>query len=311
MNLTLRQLRAFVEVARRKGFTPAARHLHLTQSALSVLMRELEAQLGARLVDRTTRSVELTEAGREFLPHAERLLADLDLAVTGVQDLLAKRHGRVTISASPLLAGALLPRAIANFGVEHPGITVNLLDVLTQQILRHVRSGEADLGVGTFLNTEPDVQLHALFEDKLVLVMPHALPLAKARRVIWRDLADLPLIAMSQASAFRSLVDRTLHQAGVEFRPRFEVGYMGTAIGLVEAGLGVCVLPAYATTLANSSMACYRTIEEPVVTREVSLVTRAGRSLSPAAQAFADFLRAWARSAIPAPAPAKPSARRR
>lgn len=291
MNLTLRQFRAVVEVARRQGFTQAARHLHLTQSALSLLVRDLETQLGVRVFDRTTRSVELTEAGKEFLRSAERILADIDQAVAGVQDLVAKRRGRVTVAAPPLLAGSLLPPVVARFRAVHPGVTVQIADVLTQPILRAVRSGEADLGVGTFLESEPEVQLTTLFEDRLVLVVPRGSRLASAERVTWRDLAGLPLISMSHASAFRFLVDSALDRAGVQFRPAFEVGYMGTAIGLVEAGLGVSVLPAYATSLVSGRRAEHRVIE-PVVTRAVSLALREDRSLSPAAQAFIDFLRA-------------------
>ena len=103
-NITLRQLRAFVEVVRSAGFTAAARKLHLTQSATSLLVRELETQVGLQLIDRTTRQVALTEAGQEFLERAERILMDVDLAVANAQDLVHKRRGRVSIATSPLLA---------------------------------------------------------------------------------------------------------------------------------------------------------------------------------------------------------------
>lgn len=290
MNVTLRQLRAFAEVARRRSFTSAARHLHLTQSALSHLMRELETQLGTRLIDRDTRNLSLTAAGVELLQSAERILGEVDQTVSGLRDLVAKRRGRVTVAAPPVLAASILPAAMARFKAAHPAVTLRLLDVLTGQILEAVRSGEADFGVGTFRTSEPEVQLDTLYEDRLVAVLPAASPLARRRRLAWKDLHDAPLVMMSSASTFHYLVDRAASQAGLPAAPAYEVGYMGTAIALVEAGLGIAALPAYARSMIDSRKAVVRPIDSPV-TREISIVTRAGRSLSPAAQQFASVLR--------------------
>jgi DNA-binding transcriptional LysR family regulator len=291
MNITLRQLRAFVEVARRRSFTGAARHLHLTQSGLSHLMRELEAQLGTRLLDRNSRSLSVTTAGMELLRDADRILGDVDHTLAGLRDLVARKRGRVTVAAPPVLAASLIPAAMARFKAAHPGITVRLLDLLTAGILEAVRSGEADLGVGTFHQSEPEVQLDALYEDRLVAVVPAASALARRRRLAWKDLRGAPLIMMTNASTFHYIVDRALSHAGEPVTPAYEVGYMGTAIGLVEAGLGIAVLPAYARSMCDAKTAVVQPLESPAVTREVSIVIRAGRSLSPAAEAFAAVLR--------------------
>ncbi len=295
MSITLRQLRAFVEVARRRSFTSGARHLHLTQSALSHLIRELEGQLGVRLLDRNTRNLALTTAGADLLQSADRILADVDHAVAGLHDLVAKRRGRVTVAAPPVLAASLIPAAMARFAAAHPAVEVRLLDVLTGEILLAVRSGEADLGVGTFRKSEPEVQLDPLYEDRLVAVLPAGSPLARKRRLAWKDLRDARLVMMTNASAFHYIVDRAASQAGIQAAPAYEVGYMGTAIGLVEAGLGVAILPAYARSMIDSKKALVRPINAPIVTREVSIVTRLGRSFSPAAEAFAAVLRATCR----------------
>jgi DNA-binding transcriptional LysR family regulator len=113
MNLTLRQLRAFAAVAETGSFTAAAQQLHLTQSALSVLVRELEREMGVQLLDRHTRRVQLTEAGREFLPSVHRLLGDLTTAVAGVTDLRDKKKGVLRLAAPQLMACTLMPRVIA------------------------------------------------------------------------------------------------------------------------------------------------------------------------------------------------------
>lgn len=293
MNVTLRQLRAFVEVVRSGGFTAAARKLHLTQSAASLLVRELEAHLGLQLVDRTTRRISVTDAGSEFLLSAERILSDVDQAIANTQDLVQKRRGRITIATTPLLAATFLPDVIAQFQNAHPAVTVRLADLPAEQIVRLVQSGDVDFGIGVFPHSDAELQRVPLLRHRLGVMVPSTWPLAKRRRnLTWADLADQPMIAMSHSSGFRTLIDPLLHQAGVAVKPRFEVGYLGTAIGLAEAGLGITVVPAYVGLLLRSSRVRFRVLYDPVVNREVELVIRSGRSLSPGAVAFRDCLAA-------------------
>ncbi|MBU6256811.1 MAG: LysR family transcriptional regulator [Burkholderiales bacterium] len=290
-NITLRQLRAFVEVAHSGGFTAASTKLHLTQSATSLLVRELESQLGIQMLDRTTRQTSLTAAGEEFLLAAERVLADLSLAVLNAQDLVQRRRGRVTVGATPLLAGALLPKTIARFQETHPGITVRLIDLPTEQILRHVKSGDIDIGFGVFPGADPELQRVEMLRHRLGAMVPSAWPLAKrSRNLVWADLAEQPFIAMSHATGFRALVDPFLHQAGVALKPKFEVNQLGTAVGLAEAGLGITVVPAYVAALLRSNDVRFRVLHDPIVYRHVELVSRAGKSLSPGAQDFCDCI---------------------
>lgn len=291
MNLTLRQLRAFVQVARQGSFTSAARQLHLTQSAISALVRELERQLGLVVLDRTTRRVTLTEPGSQLLLLAERVLSDVDTAVTEAKGLLDKSRGRVVVAASPLAAATLLPDIIARFARKHPKVKVELHDMLTDQILHHVRGGTSDFGIGTFEKSHTELELSTLYEDVLGVIMPAKSPLARKRPLRWRDLAGQPMVALARTSAFRPLIDSVIVNQSVSVEaPRFEVGYMGTAVALVEAGLGISVLPARAASLIKSSSTCFRRLTAPVVSRPVTLVTRAGRTLSPAAAAFVEFL---------------------
>ena len=134
-NLTLRQLRAFAAVAEQGSFTAAAARLHLTQSALSVLVRELERELGARLFDRHTRRVLLTEAGRELLPYATRVLADLEQAASSVAGLSDKSRGWLRLAMPQLMASTLGARAIAAFHRQHPGIAIELHDTPPDQLV--------------------------------------------------------------------------------------------------------------------------------------------------------------------------------
>ena len=293
MNVTLRQMRAFVEVVRSGGFTAAAPKLHLTQSATSLLVRELETQLGLQLVDRTTRQIAVTDAGSEFLRSAERILADVDQAIASTQDLMLRRRGRVTIATTPLLASTFVPSVIAEFQQLYPGITVHMADLPTEQIIRHVQAGDADVGLGVFHSIDSELEALPMLKHRLGAMVPSAWPLAKRRSELsWADLAEQPMIALSHGSGFRALIDPLLHQAGIAVQPRFEVAQIGSAVGLAEAGLGIAVVPAYVGQLLKSSRVRFRVLHKPVVYRQIELIVRAGRSLSPGAAAFKDCLSA-------------------
>ncbi len=296
MNITLRQLQAFKTVAEFGSFTRAAERLKVAQPALSLSIRELERELSLRLFDRTTRRVELTGAGREFLQSADKLLADLEQAVRNAQDLSERKRGRIVVAAPPLLAAMIAPAAIAEYNTAFPGIDVGLIDARNDQILEKLRSGEADCAIGTFDDREDGIRREVLAQDVLTLFCPPSSPLAKLKRVRWRDLRDHRLIMLTRDSNVRALVDRALGEIGG--KPLYEVSQMTTAIMLAEAGLGPTVLPSYIWSFARDRNIMSRPLVEPQVNRPISLIYAESRSLSPAAEAFAKVLRAHARASI-------------
>jgi DNA-binding transcriptional LysR family regulator len=290
MNVTLRQLRAFVLVGRLGNFTRAAQAMHVTQSALSLLVRELESAMNTRLLDRTTRAVSLTAAGSEFFTGAQRILSELEGVIAGVDKLVAKERGSVVIAAPLVLSSTFLPPVLAAFRTLYPGIELVLKDTLPMQVLPLVRSGAADLGIGTFSATEVDLERVLLFTEAMVAVFPASHPFASLRRLTWADLASAPILALRSGSVFRDLAEAGFSAVGLTLQPAFEADYAGSLIGLVAAGLGVAILPGYATSLTDKSRIKWRRLEKPVVEREVLLVRKMGSSASPAAQAFVDFL---------------------
>src|SRR3954468_9783590 len=147
MNLSTRQLRAFVALAEQRSFTRAAVLTHLSQPAFSALIRALEDTLGQRLFDRSTRHVEVTAEGREFEASARRVLAEFDGAVAGARDLAARRRGRVSIALLPSLAAGWLPAVLAEFRAAHPGIDLDVADVLSEACIEQVRNGKADFAI--------------------------------------------------------------------------------------------------------------------------------------------------------------------
>jgi DNA-binding transcriptional LysR family regulator len=302
MNVTLRQLRAFVLVARLGNFTRAAQAMHLTQSALSLLVRELESAIETRLFDRTTRTVALTAAGSDFFPRAERILAELESAIAGVDKLVARERGRVVVAAPLVLSSTYLPPILAAFGAQYPGIEVVLQDTLPNQVLPLVRGGAADIGIGTFASDEADIQRTLLFSEAMAAAFPAAHAFSRLKKLSWTDLAQEPVLALSRGSVFRDLTEAGFAAAGLMLKPAREANYAGSLIGMVDAGLGVAVLPGYAVKLADPARIGWRRIENPSIDREVSLVRRAGVSLSHAAQGFVDFIVATPGAQQPAPA---------
>ena len=292
MNVTLRQLRAFVLVARLGSFTRAAQAMHVTQSALSLLVRELEGAVNTRLFDRTTRAVALTAAGSEFFPQAQRILSELESALAGVDKFLAKERGSVTVAAPLVLSSAYLPPMLAAFRAKYPGIQVILQDTLPTQVLPEVSSGQADVGIGTFAANEAELERTLLFTEAMVAVFPAGHPFSSKKRLTWADLAAQPVLVLRRGSVFRDLTEAGFASAGIALLPTMEANYAGSLIGMVDAGLGVAILPGYAAKLTDKSRIQWLRLEKPVIDREVSLVHRAAASLSPAAQAFAEFITA-------------------
>jgi DNA-binding transcriptional LysR family regulator len=296
MNVTLKQVRAFLEVAKLNSFTRASERLNATQSSLSVLIRELEAELETRLLDRTTRKVEITEAGREFLPFAERLLGVLEQGVEATREIVARHRGRVSVAASPLAAAALLPRVIAEFQVRYPGINVVLEEFPPGQVSSRVANSLCDCAVGVFDTRDDGLTIVPVFQERLMLICPRKHPLSLKREVKWTDLQDYPLIAVSSESAARRRLDRLFATAGVSIQPTFEVRNMITTLGLVDAKIGVAIWPSWASSLARSFDVEVRPLVRPKAVHILSVVTPKGRIVSAAAEAFIDTLKDYMRS---------------
>ncbi len=283
MNVSFRQLHAFVLIAESSSFTRTAELLHLSQPALSYTIRKLEDSLGLQLLARNTRVVELTPAGRHFLAQARRMLRDMEDAVRDARETLALTRGSIRLGALPTAAASFLPPAIAAFAQLHPGIEIQLRDGRAGEILGWLQSGEVEAGItsspaeGLSLNFEP------LLDDNLVLLVQED---AK-RHSQWQR---LPYIALTPDTSIRPLADAALRHLGMQPTPDWEVAHMSSVVALVREGMGFSLLPASCASVFNIERCTTVPIEQPA-RRSIGLLETRPLSRSPSLSAFLAFLR--------------------
>lgn len=290
MNVTLRQLRAFVAVSQTGSFTDAATSLHITQSALSGLIKELEQTLGVQIVHRTTRKVQLSSMGKEFLPLSARILEDLDSALQAIADLKELRTGVIRVAVPQLMACTLMAETMGAFANAFPRLDVRLTDCDVENVLPKVQSGEVDFGIGPERPNLQDISARRLFDMPFMAVFPPGHPLERLRRPTWADLLGYPVISLKGAYAQMLRTELQAEVGGPGYAPHKEVSFMTTALSMVSAGQGVTVCLPYARSLTTLYGLGVRPLSRPTVRRQFYLLTRMDRMLSPAAQVFADFL---------------------
>jgi len=288
--VTLRQLRAFLALGRTGSFTLAAESLYITQSALSGLIKELEQTLGARLVDRSTRRVYLTEIGERIHPLIDGVLHDLDGVLKQAVDQRDMKTGQVRVAVSQLLASTLMPELIAAFQAEHPRINVRLVDTPVEAVMARVFAGEVEIGIGPEREPNSDISAVRLFEGPFMAVAPIDHPLAQRSRLRWVDLTAYPVISLQGQFTDRLIQDLRVAAPDLAFAPSSEVSYMSTVLSMVKAGLGVGICIPYAASLVDAYGLRMIPLIAPTIYRNFEVFVRRARTLSPAAQRFLDFI---------------------
>lgn len=286
MNITLRQLRAFVAVVQTGSFTQAAEALHVTQSALSGLVKEMEQLLGVKVLSRSTRRVVLTEVGRSFYPMAVKLLQDLDGALSDIAEAKALKKGVVRVAAPQLMSCTFLPDIIADFSHRYPDVQVQLSDCVVEDVVTRVYSGEVELGIGPERDLPADIEALPLFRMPFVVVCPADHPLSQQPQVRWRELAPFPLITLQGSFTERLRLDLYGTAPELSLQPSSQVLFMTTAMSMVSSGLGLTICLPYARGLTRLYGLQTRPLVEPVIHRRFNLFIKRGHTLSPAAQEF-------------------------
>lgn len=291
INFDLNDLKAFRAVVEQGSFRRAADTVRITQSALSRRIDKLETALGVKLLERTTRKVALTNVGRAFLPQVERLLDDLDLALLSVGDGGALRTGTLTIACVPSAAYYFMPHAIRAFHGQYPKVRISLLDASANEVSAAVASGEADFGVSFTGNLAPEIEFSPLLEERYVIACRQDHPLARQAVVTWAEAYSHDYITLGKASGNRLVLDRALAGMPLEKQSICEAQHVTTLLGLIEAGLGIAAVPSIAMPMGAHPILAQVALVEPQVTRQMGVLKRRGRTLTPAALEFERLIR--------------------
>lgn len=292
MNLSIRQMRAFLHVARIGNFTRAAEQAHMTQAGLSTLVREMERQLGCRLFDRTTRMVSLTAAGRQLMPVVERVVTDLDEVTSrlGVEGDLARQTLR--IAATPLVSSNLLPQVFGQFRESHPTVNLKLFDADLRDVEAMVLQGEAEIGLGFFFKAAPGLERVPVGRFHLMRVMraEHEGEAQVTGSAPWSSLRAAELVGLPPSNPIQKVIDLHLGAIGRADAQRPAFNFFGTLISMVEAGFGTAVMPTFALAACRRHRVRTDVLVKPRVEMDFFRITKRGAQASEAMQSFGDTL---------------------
>jgi len=303
MNITSRQLKAFLLTARYQSFSRAADQLFITQSGMSVLVRELEEQLGFRLFERTTRKVMLTKFGSSFLPIADRSLVDLEQAAANIGRSASAEKGVLSLGATPFVAADILAPALAAYALRDAGLHVRLVDAEGPRLLEMLQSGELDVALTALHHDTPGVRRVPLARFSLIAIAARNGAHGLSAELRWSELARERLIAFPAGNPIRELMDEHLGRAGRREPPEVVCNYLETQIAMVEAGSGVAVVPSFVMHACAKRAIALHALVAPQVAGNVYWLVNRARKLPSGTESFNAFLKDYM-SALPAePAP--------
>jgi len=291
MKITLVQLRAFVAVARERSFTRAAKALDTSQPSVTTAIKQLETGLGLKLFDRSTKVLSLTKASAAFLPGVERILEDLDATLADFQAAADGTQGSVAVAVLPSVATVVLPDTVKSFSAAFPKTRISLRDDNSSGVCERVLSGEVDLGVAGRTDHIAGVQFDPLIRDPFGAVAHKSHPLAQEQGPIsWDELDGYPFISFAADTGLRPILDTLTDIPENVKSPWIEVSNIATVLSLLKTNLGIAALTKMSVNPIENDVV-FRTLLNPPLFRELGLITRPGRSLSPAAQNFVDHMK--------------------
>jgi DNA-binding transcriptional LysR family regulator len=290
MNISLRQLKVFLGVASSASFTKTAQRLHLSQAALSAIIRELETQLQCRLFNRTTRTVSLTEAGKTLLPVATRIVDTIENTALELGKIGREEQRVLRVGVTPHIAVSLMPAILKRYAALAPSVRVEITDSAPGELLQLVDAEDLDAAFGSFFAKASGIDRVPIFPTRLVVVSPLAedagWPGFRKDAVAWQTFQNVPLIAFPQDNPIQRLIEENLAREGIVTGKRIGVGHLETAIAMAEAGFGVAIVPSLSEAICQRFRVRLSVIE-PVVEFAFYCITRAGRGDSAAIKQFA------------------------
>ena len=290
--LNSRQLQTVVALAEYESFIAAAALLRTSQPAVTRTVKHVEEVLGIRLFERSTRSVQITPAGKEFVGVATRVLNDLRITINSMRELSDQRRGQVIISSIMSVANGKLPGLLSAYRNDHPGIELHVRDGVHGTVIEDVRSGTADFGI-TYADdlTHPFAAV-SLGREEFTVVLPRRHPLAKKQSLSLSDLKDLPLVSLPSDSRTRRLIDGAASSLGFSLKHAVTVSQFATMLGFVRAGVGLAIAPKSGVTSFLGKELSAVPVRGRPLPRELGIITLKEREPSPAASGLMSLIKA-------------------
>lgn len=284
--MTVKQLRAFLAVARTLSFAEAGNLVHMSQPALSLAIKKLEEGLGGPLLTRSTRMVALTPEGMALNEAGRRLLAEWDNLEEELQQHFSLKIGKVALAAMPSFAGTLLPKGLMAYRNKHPNIRIEVHDVIAERVVEMVEQGRIELGVTFDPGVNDELRFEPLFDDDFIAVLPPDHPDRDKTQLTWSRLLEFDFVALQRPSRLRLLMEHQLQQKGLSLKVAFDAHQLVTVGRMVATGLGVGAVPALCRRQMEEVGACCVQLVGPVISRRVGILTRRRHDLSVAADAL-------------------------
>lgn len=286
MNITIKQLKAFVALAQSRSFAEASDKLNLSQPALSITIKNLEQTLGGSLLTRSTRSLSLTPEGKAFLPVVKRLLNDCDNAFNDVSNMFLLKLGKLNIAAMPFFSASLLPNILSKYSDKYPQINVSLHDVINEDVITSVRSGRAELGICFHPGDTDDLAFIELFDEDLIAITHKDNPLTAKVEISWPELFDHPFISLQAPASLREDILTTMKAHKIPFSVHIETHQLTTIGEMVAADLGVSAVPKSSSKQMKEMGCVCIPLSNPTISRKVGIIYRRRYQLSVAANAM-------------------------
>lgn len=298
-DLSTRQIQAVLAVAEYRSFIAAAAYLRISQPALTRTIQRIEDVLGIALFNRTTRSVEVTQAGREFMAMAERILNDLKLSSRSLRELIDEKRGQVILSSIMSIANSRLPEVIAAYRVSRPAIEIYVREGVHGQALEEVRGGAADFGLSYIEDLPAGLKAEPLGEEFFYLALPEGHPLTALKQVALTDLVNVPMVGLPQNAQTRRIIDGTAAIQQISLTYSVTVTQSPTMMKFVSKGVGPAIVPFGTTIGRRDDGIVYRPLHAPRIRRRFGIVMLEDRTPSPAAQGLLEAIRTtWMRDEL-------------
>ena len=291
LRFDLTDLETFLAVVELGSFSGAAKRMHVSQPAVTSRVQKLESVLKTTLVARTTRNVMATPDGEMLAERARDALQGLRDLMRDFQSRAAQTRLRTVIATTPMLAAVVLPPLIQSFRTAHPTMQVQVRDLQYEDVLTTVERGEADLAVTAFDDNSTKLHFEPLAREPMLLVLPKSHPLADVGSIALAQLATLPLMLLDRYAQVQTRLAAECDKHGLRLGPIQHATNVGTVLGLVDAGLGVTLLPRY---MAQRSLMDSRAVlEVPAIdlSRSFGILYRGKADLNPATSLFFEHLR--------------------